>query len=254
MSFLHLISGNNAILFMLLFSRVSSMMIFFPFFSYGTIPVSIKASFAMFMTFFLFPHAVLDLHTFNTASLFLAVVSEFLFGLIAGVILQIVFAVLGLAGEQISFVMGFSMSSAIDPMTGINSPIIGRFLMLLAVLIMLATNSHYLILIFLNNTIGKIPLGSFYPDMSVWKYISYAIGKMFVLGFVISFPVIAISLLSDIIFGMLMKTMPQFNLLVVGFPIKIALSFVVLVAVLSSSMYIFQNEFLKAITYLMRAF
>ena len=35
-----------------------------------------------------------------------------------------------------------------------------------------------------------------------------------------SFPIIALILLSDIIFGMIMKAHPQFNLLAIGFPVK----------------------------------
>lgn len=45
--------------------------------------------------------------------------------------------------------------------------------------------------------------------------------------------------MADFIFGMLMKTMPQFNLLVVGFPIKIAVAFAVLIAILSSIIKLF---------------
>jgi len=71
-----------------------------------------------------------------------------------------------------------------------------------------------------------------------------------VMGFIIAFPIIAISLLSDVIFGMLMKTMPQFNLLVVGFPIKIFLSVMVLMAVLGSMMGIFKKEFIDVFMFL----
>jgi len=78
-----------------------------------------------------------------------------------------------------------------------------------------------------------------------------AMGNLFALGFSVAFPIIALSLLSDIIFGMLMKTMPQFNLLVVGFPIKIALSLVVWFAVLGSMMMVFKEEFQGAIDVLM---
>ena len=60
----------------------------------------------------------------------------------------------------------------------------------------------------------------------------------------------ALSILSDVIFGMLMKTMPQFNLLVVGFPIKIFLSIMVLAAVLSAMMNIFKREFLESFEFL----
>ena len=250
MEFLHLINGNNAIIFLLLFTRISGITAFFPFFSYGSIPISIKALFAFFITIFLFPNATLDIQNFDIITLSLAFVSELFLGVVAGMILQIIFGALGLAGEQISFVMGFSLASSIDPMTGVNSPVIGRFITLLALLVLLAFNGHHLILIFLSKSIGYLSLGGFYPHISVWNYISKAVANMFILGFVISFPIIALSLLSDVIFGMLMKTMPQFNLLVVGFPIKITISFAVLTVILSSIMYIFKKEFLEAINHL----
>jgi flagellar biosynthesis protein FliR len=70
--------------------------------------------------------------------------------------------------------------------------------------------------------------------------------NMFVVGFMIAFPIIALSLLADIIFGMLMKTMPQFNLLVIGFPIKIMVAFVVIIATLATFMGIFVAELREA--------
>ena len=254
MEFLHLISGNNAIIFLLLFTRVSGVMAFFPFYSYGSIPVGIKALFAFFITIFLFPNATLDIQNFDIITLSLAFISELFLGLIGGTILQIIFGALGVAGEQISMVMGFSLASSLDPMTGVSSPVIGRIIMLIALLVFLAFNGHHLILIFLSKSISYLSLGGFYPDISVWHYISQAVSNMFVLGFVIAFPIIALSLLSDVIFGMLMKTMPQFNLLVVGFPIKITISFMVLTAVIGSIMHIFKREILEAINHLLILF
>ena len=250
MEFLHLISGDNAIIFLLLFTRISGIFAFFPFYSHASIPVNIKALFAFFITIFLFPNAVLDIQSFDIVTLALAAMSELFLGLIGGIILQIVFAILGLAGEQISYVMGFSMASSLDPITGVSSPVIGRFITLLALMIFLVFNGHHLILLFLSKTMGYIQLGGFYPDISVWHYISKAVSDLFILGFIISFPIIALSLLSDVVFGMLMKTMPQFNLLVVGFPIKITVSFTVLIAIVGSIMYIFKREFLDAFNHL----
>lgn len=254
MEFLHLIDSEKVILILLLFTRLSGMMAFFPFYSYGSIPVSIKAVFAIFLTVFLYPQATMHIENFDITTIFLAVMSELLFGFIAGLMLQIVFGALGIAGEQISFIMGFSMASTIDPMNGVNSPIIGRFLTLLAILILLAFNGHYMILMFISSSLSKIALGGFYPTASMWLYISHSISNMFLLGFIISFPIIALSMLSDAIFGMLMKTMPQFNLLVVGFPIKIAISFIVISATLGSIMYVFKKEFLSVFPHLMALF
>ena len=56
-----------------------------------------------------------------------------------------------------------------------------------------------------------------------------------------AFPILAINLLADLIFGLLMKTMPQFNLLVIGFPIKITFAFVVLIAILGVMLEYFKD-------------
>lgn len=61
-----------------------------------------------------------------------------------------------------------------------------------------------------------------------------------------AFPVLAIILFSDVIFGMIMKTHPQFNLLAIGFPVKIAIAFVVLILTISTIIYTFKNELREA--------
>ena len=81
-----------------------------------------------------------------------------------------------------------------------------------------------------------------------------ASANMFVIGFTIAFPIIALSWMADIIFGMLMKTMPQFNLLVIGFPIKIIISFAVIIAILASSMLIMQAQMQDAFNWLEKLF
>ena len=62
----------------------------------------------------------------------------------------------------------------------------------------------------------------------------------------IALPIIALSWLADVIFGMLMKTMPQFNLLVIGFPIKIMVAFSVLIATFTATMLILKTEMQEA--------
>ena len=61
-----------------------------------------------------------------------------------------------------------------------------------------------------------------------------------------AFPIIGVILLSDIIFGMIMKTHPQFNLLVIGFPIKIALALVILALIVPSIVMHFREDLSEA--------
>ncbi|MDE7173029.1 MAG: flagellar biosynthetic protein FliR, partial [Helicobacter sp.] len=73
-------------------------------------------------------------------------------------------------------------------------------------------------------------------------YIVRAFTNLFLIGFTMAFPIVALILLSDIIFGMIMKTHPQFNLLVIGFPVKISVAFAVLIVILPAIMIHFQRE------------
>ena len=88
----------------------------------------------------------------------------------------------------------------------------------------------------------------------LFKYIMHGMLNMFVVGFMIAFPITALSMLADVIFGMLMKTMPQFNLLVIGMPIKIGVAFVVLMATLAATMMIVSSQMQSAFQILGKLF
>jgi len=253
-SLIEFLGQNKVILFLLLFTRISGLMAFFPFFSHMRIPMSIKTAMVFFMSIFLFPMASLPNVDFSIVELVLALVSELLLGFTAGLFLYIVFAILQMAGMQISFVMGFTMASVIDPQSGSSLPLISTIFTVLALVVLLAFNGHHYMILFMVKSLDVLPLGSFYPSHDIWGYLLKAISNMFIFGFILSFPIVGLSLLADIVFGMLMKTMPQFNLLVVGFPIKIMVAFVVMIAVVSSIMLVFKKEFLDAINSLIILF
>ncbi|NOX15436.1 MAG: flagellar type III secretion system protein FliR [Epsilonproteobacteria bacterium] len=253
-SLVEFLGQNHVILFMLLFARISGLFAFFPFFSHSSIPVVVKTSLAIFMVVFLYPLATLPNIEINVVSVTLAVVSELLMGLIAGLILNLVFGMLQLAGMQIAFVMGFTLASVIDPQSNSQSPIISQILTLIGLLVLLSFNMHHLMLIFLAKSLHILPLGAFYPGGALWAYLVKSVSSMFIYGFILSFPIVGLSLLADLVFGMLMKTMPQFNLLVVGFPIKIMVGLVVLIAVLAPMMLVFKREFQEALNHLFLLF
>jgi len=245
MNIIDLVTDKNAIIFILLFSRISGFFAFLPFFSHTNISVSIKTALALYITILLFPVATYTQLPMTELSMFFAVVTELSFGFFAGFLLNIVFGALSFAGSQISMVMGFSMATVFDPLSGNNSPLISQILTLLAVMVFLFFDGHHLILLYLSDSLSEVTLGGFYPHDGLLKVMVSAVANLFKLGLIIAFPIIALSLLSDIIFGMLMKTMPQFNLLVVGFPIKIFLSTLVLVTILGSMMKLFREDFLR---------
>ena len=245
MQIIDFITDKNAITFILLFSRISGFFAFMPFFSHASISVTIKTALALYMTILLFPISTTANIEINNISIIMMIFGELTIGFLSAFLLNMAYSALSFAGNQISMVMGFSMATLFDPITGTNSPLISQILTLIALLFFLAFDGHHLILLFLGQSITHIELGNFYPQKEWLETFIISVSMMFRMGLILAFPIISLSMLSDIIFGMLMKTMPQFNLLVVGFPIKIFLSTLVLMAILGSMMLLFKNDFLK---------
>ncbi|MDR2151290.1 MAG: flagellar type III secretion system protein FliR [Helicobacteraceae bacterium] len=232
--------------FVLLFIRLGAIFVFLPFFSSASIYPTIKAAIAFLLAVALYPILPPIGFALNGASVLLAVISEIAFGFAAGFVLNLIFGAVQYAGEQISFAMSFSMASAIDPQSEATSTVIAQFLYLTAILLFLAFDGHHLILLFLAKSLFAAPLGGFVFGYDYLYYAIKGLGWLFALGASIAFPILALSLLSDIAFGMIMKTVPSFNLLVVGMPARILLALIVLIVTCGSFALVFKNEFMKA--------
>jgi flagellar biosynthetic protein FliR len=247
MDYINLLNDKSVTTFFLLFIRWSSLFAFLPIFNSTSIPNVIKASFVVWFTFVTYP--LVPQVTFEPTlnNIFLSIINEVTFGFFTGIALQIVFMILSFAGELISFVMGLTMANVVDPSSGVQTPVIGQFFNLVAITIFLAVDGHHAMILLIAKSLHSMPFGSFFEMRHMGEYLMMEMGKFFVLGFSIAFPILAISILSDIIFGMIMKSMPQFNLLVIGFPIKIGLSFAVIMAILTSMMFLFKKEMFSVI-------
>jgi len=252
--FVAFLTDGSVVNFVLLFVRLGAMFAFLPFFSSPTVFSTSKAAFALLVTILFYPMLPPADFVLTVPNVMLAVLTEIAFGFAAGTILGLVFAMLQYAGEQIAFIMGFSMANTMDPQTGAASPIVSQFLYMLGILVFLAFDGHHILILFLSDSLTEIPLGGFLFTETYLDYLMETMSNLFAIGLAIAFPFLALSLLSDIVFGMIMKTMPSFNLLVIGFPVKIAVSLIVMMAVLGSMFVVFKNEFMDVFNLMGKAF
>ena len=232
--------------FILLFFRFAALFIAVPIFSHQNIPANIKASMAFFFTIVFYSSMPPLAIQINLPTIALAILSEIFFGLAIGIVLLLAYNVITFAGGLISFMMGFSMASAIDPQSGISMPIVSQFLSLMGLMVLVSMDLHHWMLLYIDKSLAAVPLGGFIMKENLFNYILQASSNMFLVGFLIAFPIVALSWLADTIFGMLMKTMPQFNLLVIGFPIKITVAFAVLIATFASTMLLLKIQMQEA--------
>ena len=247
MELLQYLSDGNVANFLLLILRFSGIVAFFPFFDSRLIPVSVKGAMIFFLALVFYPLLPPFDTNITILEFIVAGLSELLFGFIAAFFLQVVFNAVAYAGELLGFSIGMSVGSAYDPVSGAQNLIIAQVLSLVAIMVFLALDFHHIVFSLIANSLTTTHLGGFMFSENMPLYVLKASAGIFVIGFTIAFPVVGIILLSEIIFGMITRTHPQFNLLVVGLPLKVAIAFVVLIIALPAMMFHFKEEIISAL-------
>ncbi len=232
--------------FLLIMLRFSGIIAFFPFFDSRLIPISFKGAMIFFLAILFFPLLPPFDTNISILEFVMAGLSELLLGFVSAFFLQVVFNAIAYAGEILGFSIGMSVSSAYDPISGNQNLIISQILSLVVLLVFLALDYHHFIFILIAKSIETTPLGSFMLDSNMASYFIKAMANLFVIGFTIAFPVVGIILLSEIIFGMITRAHPQFNLLVIGLPLKVIIALIILIIALPAMVWHFKNEILEA--------
>ncbi|MBK6898149.1 MAG: flagellar biosynthetic protein FliR [bacterium] len=132
------------------------------------------------------------------------------------------FAAVRFAGELVGVQIGFSMVNTIDPQGMGQVSVLANLYYLLAVMIFFAVDGHHtLISVCAQSCVLVPPLQPITLDAGSWLVVQEFAG-FFELGLRIAAPVAVVLLLVNVAMGFVVKTVPQINILVVGFPITIA--------------------------------
>ena len=99
--------------------------------------------------------------------LILIVMQEIFIGLTVGLVLNICFAAVSLAGEKIAATSGLAFASQVDPTGGGQSPVISQLFMLFLIVIFFSVNGHLIVLGLIYKSFTLYPVGEFtrYGDL-----------------------------------------------------------------------------------------
>lgn len=220
--------------FLLVLVRVTSFFVMMPLFSYRTIPNVYKIGLSFFLSWLIF-YAIQPPSLEINSVYFFLIIKEALVGLLIGFTAFLIFSTIQIVGGFIDFQMGFSIANVIDPQTGAQSPLMGQYLYIFALLILLSINGHHLLIDGIYNSYHFIPINQPWLPLgnkNVVEYISMSFSSTFVVAFQMSIPIVGSLFLVDVALGIIGRTVPQFNIFVVGIPIKIIAGFVVMMIVM----------------------
>ncbi|MCL1862780.1 MAG: flagellar biosynthetic protein FliR [Defluviitaleaceae bacterium] len=216
---------NNVDVLMLILVRVSAFLIFMPVLSGMAIPVQFRLFFAFVLSVAIFTSGNVTTAVFNdTVSGFvMLIVAEVITGAVMGYILFFVFNLIIFAGHYMDFSMGFAMVNVMDPIQQIQVPVAGNLLfMTVSALLVVMGGLHVFMSVFFDS-FRLVPLGTAFiignaplVEFMLWTFVGFVI-----LALQIALPLMGTVLLIDVCLGIMVKSVPQMNVFVIGMPLKV---------------------------------
>lgn len=214
---------------LLVATRVSPLFLLTPLFAVARVPMRVRVLFTLALSLLLV--SGLGIAPVNPPAslggLMHAMVNELMLGMLLAFGLFTAFGAFLFGGRIIDFQMGFGVANLIDPATQSQAPLLGTALNMMAVMTFFLLDGHHLLIRGLVYSLEKIPPGSSLHELDPEAIIAQ-FGVMFVYGLAVVAPVIAVLLMLDVGMAVAARTMPQVNMFIVGFPLKIFMGLLVL--------------------------
>jgi flagellar biosynthetic protein FliR len=216
-------------LFVFPLSRILGLLATAPVFSNAALPVRVRLIAGLAITLAVAP-ALPPLPAIPASSwLGLVILAEqILIGVLLGFALRIAFAAVDVAGELIGLQMGLGFATFFDPSSGGQTPVVAEFLGLLTALIFLSLNGHLLALTVLAESFTLLPVSVTPIHAAAFSSLMTWSATLFSTGVLLALPLITALLIANIALGVLARIAQQLNLFAVGFPVTLALGFLVL--------------------------
>lgn len=235
--------SNTAVLsFFLVFARMGSALLFMPGFGEIQIPVRARLAFAIVLSIALIPIAPLpqSMPSASPEILFLIGI-EVTIGLWIGLSTRVLLSAMQFAGYQVGQISG--LANAFGPSLGTfeGATLVATFLLLGAVALIFATDTHHLILVALIESYTIFPLGFvILEDLS--EQIVRVGARSLYIGTSIAAPFFVIGVILNLGMGLANRMMPQLPIFFVAGSVLIGVGFIVLYAALPSVMeYLIQS-------------
>lgn len=193
----------------------SSLNILFP---SGT-PNTFKVCFSILMSIIISSGVNIDVNVLNTFDLIRLVAMETVNGLLLGYITNLCFNSLKIAGSLIDQQIGLSMSSIYDPNSKEQATLIENLMYWMGIIIFFSMNGHHKLIIGIQQSFHLIKIGENLIQNNFY-YIIHVFVQCFTIGFKIAVPVILSLIFTDLIMGLISRSVPQLNVMIIGMPLK----------------------------------
>ncbi len=232
------------LLFTLVLTRVSGVCMTAPVLSDNDIPVRVRALFAFAISLLILPtqwHVPIE-YPGTTLNYLVFLGAELMVGLCLGLGVTVLLSGLQTGGDLIARLGGLMMANVFDPSSEAQVPVFARLIYLVALAVFVAIGGHRMVMAATLDTFAILPPGGGGIPESLTDAFVTLLAQGFLLGVRAAMPAVVALLLSNLILGLIGRTMPQLNILIVGFGMNAMLTFALLAVSLGSIIWLFQDQ------------
>ncbi len=230
--------------FVVVLTRMSGLMLAAPVFGSREVPPQIRALLAFALSLVILPtqwSALVSVPS-SLVELVLLIGGELLVGFTLGLGVMTLFAGVQIGGQIVSQTGGISAADIFNPGFDTNVPIISQFYYMFAMAVFLLIGGHQQVMAALLDTFQSLPPGAATVTDSVVESVVRLITQSFALGVRTAAPATTALLLATLVLGLVGRTLPQLNLMALGFGLNAIVMMLLLAVGMTALAWLVENE------------
>ncbi|MFW6058553.1 MAG: flagellar biosynthetic protein FliR [Phycisphaeraceae bacterium] len=238
---------------LLVLFRLTGIFIFAPVLGSNEVPRQVKVFLAVGLSLCVYPTllepgrpaapmvgAILD----NQMSIWMlgaAVGVELLIGLAIGYAASLPLIGMQIGGQVIDQQVGLGLAGIFNPDLGEQSGMVGQFLFIVALALFIVLGGHRIMFAVLIGSFDRVPLGGFTEFESLVYLMVGLLQVSFDLALRIAAPLLCLTFLQTVAMGFVARTVPQINILSIGFPMRTLMGALLLMMFIGIAAQVYTN-------------
>lgn len=236
---------HDVVIFTLVLTRVSGLMLTAPIYGSNEVPPQVRVFLAFALAMLIAPTQLAAPTPMpqTMVQMLLFVGGELLIGVVLGLGVMVLFAGVQLAGQIIGQLSGMALADVFNPGMDSSVPLFSHLLYLFTLAIYVIMGGHRLLMAGLLSTFVAMPPGTSQglSEETVDAVVTLLV-ESFALGIRAAAPATVALLLATLVLGLISRTLPQLNVMAIGFGINAAATMLCMAASLGAIAWLFQES------------
>ena len=219
----------------LIFIRIGVIIFLLPFFGDNNVSPQLKAAISFALAVVVYPLVPMEWrgeHLWDSLSITLLFLREFVLGLCIGLLAKMTFEGMVLAANLVGYQMGFGTSNLILQNSDMQLNPFTAFHRIIVLLVFLSLNLHQIFIKAIFETFKLVPLGGVVLTQSLGSGIIKVSSGIFKIAIQLSSPIVVALLFTISALGLVARTVPQMNVFTMSFPISFFVGLITYIAMI----------------------